>query len=1549
MTVESTTPALPGHLEVWLACQREPESDRYNVSVVLEFVPGVDERALRGAVDDVLRAHPALRSQFLVQDGELNRLVVADPPPAFVTERVSGAYDRERALRLASVAGRAPFDLTVPPLVRGALFVGDGGALLAVTMHHIVSDGWSSRIFADDLVAAYRARTLGGPGIPDRGAPAVPVVTAEQRAEGEEHWISVLRDAPSPLVPVPDLVPDDGLPGPSASVELTLSAEATDAVRALARRERSSPAVVLLSAWSILLHAWSGRDEGTFGMVFAGRDDDTEELIDLRSRTLPLRDALDPDRPFADVMDGLRDQVLDSLMHADISAHRLQEIRRTHAEGTAVERTVFMHTPTYEDRWTVGDTAVNRLEHPDETTKYEFAINVVEGADWTQLRVYYDSARYRAATAELFAEELRELVARAAAEPMLTCGELLAVCDPRLLERTEHSASPEEPSALVPDLVLEHAAARPDAVAVRHGDRTVTYGELVGRAGAVANWLRGQGVRTGDTVAILTSPGADTPVLWLATVLAGAAYLPLDPAYPEAQLQLIADDARPVMLITDPDSGRDVELRTGTAISVPDLLASAADEPAEPPRVDRDGSSTFCVLYTSGTTGRPKGVVLPHRGLARLMGRPDFIPLDASDVVAQLCPLNFDGASYEIWGALAHGGELVVLDKHVVLSPRDLRDIVRARGITTLLVTTPLLNRVIEDAPDLLQSLRRVYFGGELISVPHMRRALRWCRPGVLLHSYGPTENSFTSTWHPVTEVAENARTLSIGKPVPGTFVRVVMEGTDHLVPRGVAGELLLGGVGIADGYLGAPEQTAARFVPDPLAPADSPATLYRTGDRVRWTPDGLLEFIGRNDNQVKIRSQRVELGEVEAVLDAHHAIESVFVTTRRNQRDEKEIVAYAVTTGPTTPAELRRFATERLPTFAVPRHIVLMSELPLTPTGKIDRRELPAVTDASVPEVPGAPGAPEVPEVSGAPGASEVSRVSGAASEVSGTPTAPMTPATAPEPVAPAPMARPARATTVESVRGAWQAVLEHDSFGFDQNFFDAGGHSLLLVRLQEELRVATGVAPSIIDLMRNVTVEAQSALVAAAPGAPADTPPAAPAPAPAPPPPGPVSAAPAAEAVPATSTPRPAPVAAAPEPRPADDRRHQILAVSATTAEALGAARHRLARHLDASTTPRLDDVARTLDVGRVPFDHRFAVVAGNLVEAARALDPEQPGTGAPAFAGQVSAGPRPAVVFAFADCSGPSAASATGALAHRLFPAVRDRIDRAAALLGTTLPDSASGTGAPWAGLPARTVASFVYALQVGIAEQFALWGVTPAAVYGTGSGRSAAATVCGALAFDDGVRHLATDPAGAPELPLRRPELPWITGLGVVLPDGPGPSTRHLTAPGEPAELLKLASEDTTAVVVADIGTAPGPVSTTDTAPGTSVVPTLAPDVDDDQALLMAVAGMWCQGVEADLTPAGRGRRIRLPGHPLSWAQDSVRQSDVPTRRRLAAAWRAVLGTEPDENSDLFDADDERLKLLRLRQRIGLFAGTTPSAAELAEARTFGRMAELLDRA
>ncbi|MFD8263154.1 amino acid adenylation domain-containing protein, partial [Streptomyces griseoluteus] len=843
------------------------------------------------------------------------------------------------------------------------------------------------------------------------------------------YWERLLEDEPVAFAPLPDLVrAEDRLRGAAAWAERTLSGERLAAVRDIAVRDGVSPAVVLLAAWSLLLHAWSGEHDGVLGMPFAGRHvPGTEDAVGLFTRVLPVRSRLDPGETFDAYAARMGEQVWDTM----------EAFAGTGEPATATApryAAVFLHQPRADRPRQVPDATVHITPLDTASAKYDLALAAQEYPDRLVLRVDYDAALYTSASAELMVRQLDALLA-AAERPLAGCRDLVAALADAPV--AGGSAGEPLPAADVPALVLARARSAPDAVAVVHGGRLITYDALVRDASRAAHWLRREaGVDEGDVVALLLDPGVHAVTLMLAVALAGAAYVPLDPAYPDAQLHLVLDDARPRLLITEP-SGAHRAPRGVPTFTADDLERAAAGLPDTPPATDLGPRSRFNVLYTSGSTGRPKGVVLPHGGVLRLMHRADFMPLGPDDTLSQLSPLNFDGATYEIWGALTHGARLVVLDKELVLDPVALRGAVRAHGVTTLLVTTPLLNRIIEDAPDLLQSLRRVYFGGELVSVPHLRKALRWARPGTLLHSYGPTENSFTSTWYPVEEIPQGARTVPIGQPVPGTRLYVVLDtaaGAIVAAPAYVPGELVLGGEGVALEYLGDPERTAERFLPDPFVP-DPGARLYRTGDRVRWTAQGQLEFIGRDDNQIKIRSQRVELGEVESALRAHAQVTAAFVTSRRNRRDEKEIIAYAVFTRPDAHAEVMRHLRACLPSFAVPAHLVAVDVLPLTANGKIDRRRLPQPEETAPAPAPADPAVAAVP----VPGGPRADR----------------------------------------DVYAAWREVLGDGPFGPDDNFFDVGGHSLLLVRLQAALHHATGTRPSVADLLRHTTVRAQARLL--------------------------------------------------------------------------------------------------------------------------------------------------------------------------------------------------------------------------------------------------------------------------------------------------------------------------------------------------------------------------------------------------------------------------------------------------------------------------------------
>jgi len=1021
-TAESRSTADAAELDIWLAVQLEPDSGRWNVPMNLEVRGPLDAGALRAALDDVVRHHPALRSRFVSEGGELWRIVSDDAPVPFLHESAAVPYDRERALAWATEAGSRPFDLTTAPLLRANVLQHPDAALVVVCIHHLVADFWTMNVLVDHLFEAYRARANGRAPELSLGVAAGCGDDDVADADADTAYWNALLDGPwQRLAPLPDFVRASKTPGTAAYTERSLSAEPLAQVRALVARERISPAVLLLSCWSLLLHAWSGEDDGVLGMTFCGRNAAaSHERIGLFTRILPVRSVIGHDTPFAEFAAGLRDQVLDSLEHSAVPLDRLRPLQLAY-------NTVFQHLRGGDPVWALGDATARFVRNDIAVAKHDVACAAIETADELRLRVDYDTGVYAHATGTLLVEQFRDLVVAAVAAPHSSCRALLS----SLADRPEPVAATPADTVLLPERVIAQARRRPGAVALHHGGATVTYGELVARAAQLAHRLRAEGVERNDVVALLLPRAADTIVAMLAVAFSGAAYLPLDPDYPDDQLHRVLADARPRLTLVHAENADRVPAEH-RALALAGAFAQAQSYSPEPPDVRIEPSSVLNVLYTSGSTGRPKGVVLPHAGIARLMHHAEFLDIGESDVFSHLSPLNFDGATYEIWGALAHGAQLVVLEKDLVLSPRDLRTELRAHGVTVLLVTTPLLNRIIEDAPDLLQSLRTVYFGGELVSVAHVRRALRWCRRGTLKHSYGPTENSFTSTWWPIHDVAETARTIPIGHPVPGTQAYVVFERSLDRAPRGAVGELLLGGDGVAAGYLGDAELTAQRFVPDPFGGRPH-AKLYRTGDRVRRLPDGTLEFVGRSDNQVKIRSQRVELGEVEAALLALDVVEAAFATTWTNHRGEKELIAYVVLAAQAGANEIRARLRQTLPSFAVPSHVVVMDRLPLTANGKIDRKRLPE-------------------------------------------------PAADRDAIEPVPDAGP-RGGVLQAVAAAWCDTLGVSRIDPEENFFDAGGHSLMLVKLQEALRVRTGTAPSIADLLRATTVRAQAALLDRAP----------------------------------------------------------------------------------------------------------------------------------------------------------------------------------------------------------------------------------------------------------------------------------------------------------------------------------------------------------------------------------------------------------------------------------------------------------------------------------
>ncbi|MGW0331579.1 amino acid adenylation domain-containing protein [Streptomyces sp. NPDC003011] len=478
----------------------------------------------------------------------------------------------------------------------------------------------------------------------------------------------------------------------------------------------------------------------------------------------------------------------------------------------------------------------------------------------------------------------------------------------------------------IPQLFAEQARERPDAIAVVDGAHQVTYAELDERSNRLARLLRARGVRPQARVGVLLDRGHELVTAVLAVLKAGGAYVPVGPGHPPERRRQMLADAQAAVTVTREE------------------LRLAAAWPSTPLPLPADSRTQAYVLFTSGSTGRPKGVVVEHRSVLRLVCGTDFVALGPDERMAQVADPSFDAFTFEIWGALLHGGMLCVIPTETLLTPGALGPALAERRVTTMFLTSALFNEVMADRPDSFAGLRNLLVGGDVVDASRARRLVespRDARPARLVNGYGPTEATTFAVCGPIESVPADATSVPIGRPIANTSC-YLLDAELRPVADGATGELFIGGPGVARGYAGLPEQTQERFLPDPFA-AEPGARMYRTGDLVRCRPDGMLEFVGRVDDQVKIRGHRVEPGEVEAALGRHPDLRQLAVVVD-GAAGERRLVAHVVPAAPgTRPAELREFLAARLPEWMIPSAFVVHPALPLTATGKIDRAALPA------------------------------------------------------------------------------------------------------------------------------------------------------------------------------------------------------------------------------------------------------------------------------------------------------------------------------------------------------------------------------------------------------------------------------------------------------------------------------------------------------------------------------------------------------------------------------------------------------------------------------
>ncbi|HET7460810.1 MAG TPA: amino acid adenylation domain-containing protein [Longimicrobium sp.] len=1018
---------------LWFLDRLHPGSGFYNVPLALRLEGALDVPALERALGEVVRRHQALRTAFPEHGGapvQEIRPFTGFTLPVDDLSALEGAGREAEVRRRADEDAERPFDLAAAPPVRVRLLrLGDEEHVLLLCTHHVVTDGWSVEVLFRELWAAYAAFGAGG----EPSLPTLPVQYADfavwQRArlagpalEAEvEWWKAQLAGAPA-LLQLPldhPRPPRQSYRGAHAGFEL--AAPVAQRLAALARGEGATLFMVLLAGWQVVLGRYAGSDDVVTGTPVSGRTRrEVEGLVGVFTNTLALRTTLGGDPVFREVVRRVRRTALGAYDHQELPFEKLVEA--LHPERSLGHAPVFQVLFELQEPGGPGagppGVRVRPVDADLHATKFDLNLTVEVDAGGIRGALGYATDLFEPATAARMAGHVARVLEQVAADPgaRLSALELLGPGERRLvLEEWNRTARPLPARPCVHQLFEAWVERAPHAPALEWGGERLSYRELDRRAAALARRLARLGVRVESRVGILLERGVEMVVATLAVLKAGGCCVPVDPSYPAGRMALMLADSGARVLLSR--TGLCTELDAGGAEIVRlDQAGEGAEEAEDGGTLEGrawPGSLAY-LFYTSGSTGRPKGVMVGHAEVARLAdGLAACMPLGPGHRVAQASNASFDAAVFELWGALAHGATLVGVDREVLLSAHALGRALREQGITHLYQTAALFDQHVRTQVDVYAPLTQLVFGAEAVGTESVRRMLREGRPQRVLHEYGPTEATVWCTLEEVREVDDHAVTVPIGRPVPNTRAWVLGPAL-RPQPPGVAGELYVGGAGVVRGYLDRPALTAERFVPDPFSPEPG-ARMYRTGDRVRWLGDGRLEFLGRWDEQVKVRGFRIEPGEVESVLAAFPGVEGARVVVREPRPGDKRLVAYVA--GTASAEGLRAHARRRLPEHMVPHAFVPVDRLPLTPNGKLDRAALP-------------------------------------------------------EPAWEAPGDEAPRTPVQEVLAGIWAEVLGVERVGVGAGFFDLGGHSLLATRVAARVRQALGVELPVRALFEGPTV---------------------------------------------------------------------------------------------------------------------------------------------------------------------------------------------------------------------------------------------------------------------------------------------------------------------------------------------------------------------------------------------------------------------------------------------------------------------------------------------
>ncbi|QSQ16101.1 non-ribosomal peptide synthase/polyketide synthase [Myxococcus landrumensis] len=1024
---------------LWFLDQLQPGSSAYNLPWAIKFSGALNTHALRESLRELGQRHEALRTRFAVHEGQPVQRIQEHFHLELPVIDLASVPEQDRdaeAQRLTAAEALRPFNLEQDPVLRATLIkLGESQHLLLVTVHHIAADGWSIPIIVRELAAYYQQHGGGEsaqlPSLPIQYADfsawqrqwlSGDVLSSEiawwrQHLEGASPSLELLTDRPRPAVQTYR----------GSVLPFTLSREVTQAVKALAQREGATSFMVLLASFQLLLSRYSGQDDISVGSPIANRNrSETEGLIGFFVNTLVFRSRFQGVRSFRELLAQVRLSTLAAYEHQDVPFEKLVEElqpQRDLSRSPLFQVTLtLLNTP--EPSLTLPGLVLESLPVEISTSKYDFSLILEEG-DRLSGTLNYNTDLFDAASMQRLLAHFSGLLESVVAQPELLLSSLSLLTSSekqQVLSSWNDTASAYPRDSSIHALFSQQAARSPDSIAVSSGGETLTYSALDSRSNQLAHYLRSLGVLPGSRVALRLDRSPDLIVALLAILKAGAAYVPLDKAWPSERLSFVLRESSAGVLVSHSDVADDLPSSSSVLLLLDEQARLISRQPSSPLHLQGSGEDLAYVMFTSGSTGEPKGVCIPHRGVTRLVSS-SFIRFSSSDVWLHAAPVAFDASTLEIWGALLHGSKLVLAPPHA-LSLNELASLLLQERVSSLWLTAALFEQMASLQPSALASVSQLLAGGDALPPSRVREHLSRLPPGhLLVNGYGPTENTTFSATFPLRHGDSFSRSVPIGAPLSNSSA-FVLDSSLLPLPPGLPGELFVGGDGLAWGYLNRPDLTAERFIPHPFSSAPG-ARLYRTGDLVRWLPDGSLEFLGRSDFQVKVRGFRIELGEVETALRLFHGIHEAAVLAREDIPGDKRLVAYFTSSeGQSVDSSaLRSFLLQRLPEYMVPAALVSLPSFPLSPNGKLDRKALPP------------------PDFAAASSSSDADFV---------------------EPSSPAQV----RLASIFSDVLGLQRVSVHS------DFFELGGHSLLATQVVSRIRSAFNVELPLGELFSSPTV---------------------------------------------------------------------------------------------------------------------------------------------------------------------------------------------------------------------------------------------------------------------------------------------------------------------------------------------------------------------------------------------------------------------------------------------------------------------------------------------